>query len=100
MVQRKYLILVSATGLIVSLDQLTKISVTDSFKLNETKPILDNFFNLTLIHNPGAAFGMLSTLDASLREPFFLAVPIVTLIAILFAFHKMPISKMLGILSL
>jgi signal peptidase II len=98
--QRKYLILVSAVGLIVSLDQLTKIAITERFKLGETKQLLDHFFNFTLVHNPGAAFGMLANLDPAIREPFFLAVPVITLAIILFAFFRLPAHRLLSMLSL
>lgn len=98
--QRKLLILLAMIGFVVSLDQLTKIYISEYFKLGETKVILNNFFNLTLVHNPGAAFGIFANLDASIREPFFLAVPILTLMAILYVLWKMPEEKLLGPLSM
>jgi signal peptidase II len=100
MQKRKYLILISILGFLVSLDQLTKIFISDNFRLGQSKVIIQDFFNLTLVHNPGAAFGAFATMDQSIREPFFLAVPILTLLGILFYFHKHPNDKILGILAL
>lgn len=89
MPHRKYYILVSIVGFIVALDQLTKTAVTNNFRLGESLDIVKNFFNLTLIHNTGAAFGLLATLDPAIREPFFLIIPTLTLTAILYAFYKL-----------
>jgi len=45
--------------IILSLDQLTKLLVTKNLLLNQPVPIIKGIFNLTLIHNRGAAFGIL-----------------------------------------
>ena len=45
--------------LILSLDQLTKLLVTQSFVLYQSKAVIPGIFHLTLIHNKGAAFGIL-----------------------------------------
>lgn len=100
MKRRKYFILMSTVGLLISLDQLTKLIVVSKFNLHESLPIIDGFFNLTRVHNPGAAFGIFSTLDSSIREPFFLIVPMLVLLGILYVFHTLPENKMLSIFSL
>ena len=46
------------SAVVVALDQWTKYRVTSSFDLYESVAILP-FFNLTLVHNTGAAFSML-----------------------------------------
>lgn len=100
MPNRKYYILVSLVGFIVSLDQLTKTAITSSFAVGESIDVIKNFFNLTLIHNTGAAFGLLASLDPAIREPFFLIIPSITLIAILYAFYKLSEEEMLSIFGL
>ena len=45
--------------LILSLDQLTKILATNNLLLNQSLPVIKNIFHLSLIHNRGAAFGIL-----------------------------------------
>lgn len=70
-------------------DQLTKSMIMSRFHLGESISIIPGFFNLTLVHNPGAAFGFLANLDPSWREPFFLAVPTITLAVILFLLHRL-----------
>jgi signal peptidase II len=44
---------------ILSLDQLTKFLVTRNLLYNQSLPIIKGIFHLTLIHNRGAAFGIL-----------------------------------------
>lgn len=42
------------------LDQLTKLFVTNNLVLNNSYTIINNFFNITLVHNDGAAWSILS----------------------------------------
>jgi len=48
---------------IVVLDQLTKAAVRGRFVLHETAEVVPGFLNLTRVHNSGAAFGMLNTVE-------------------------------------
>jgi signal peptidase II len=48
---------------IVVLDQVTKAIVRSQFELYEGVPVVPGFFNLTRVHNTGAAFGMLNSVD-------------------------------------
>lgn len=43
---------------VIFLDQATKFLATKFLQLNTPTPLIKNFFNLTLVHNQGAAFGM------------------------------------------
>jgi signal peptidase II len=44
---------------ILSLDQLTKYFVSKNLILGQPKPIISGILNFTLVHNRGAAFGIL-----------------------------------------
>jgi len=44
---------------ILFLDQLSKSLVTKNLLLNQSLPLIKGIFHLTLIHNRGAAFGIL-----------------------------------------
>ncbi len=53
--------LVILLGLVVLLlDQLTKQWIRSAFVYGESRPIIDGFFNLVYVRNPGAAWGMLA----------------------------------------
>ena len=40
-------------------DQWTKLVVRADFALGESRPVVEGFFNLTYVRNPGAAWGIL-----------------------------------------
>jgi signal peptidase II len=44
---------------VIILDQLTKFLALRFLSLNTPVPLIKNFLNLTLVHNRGAAFGLL-----------------------------------------
>ncbi len=44
---------------IFSLDQLTKFLITKTLFLHQSVPVINGIFHITLVRNPGAAFGML-----------------------------------------
>lgn len=47
------------TVLWLVLDRFTKGLVTSTLSLNQTIPVIQDFFHITYIHNRGASFGML-----------------------------------------
>lgn len=46
--------------LVFLLDRWTKYLIVHNLRLGETIPVINNFFHLTYIQNPGAAFGLLA----------------------------------------
>jgi signal peptidase II len=58
---RKFELVVAVT--VVVLDQITKAMIRPMLALHESKEIIPGFLDLTRVHNTGAAFGMLNTVD-------------------------------------
>ena len=50
-------------AVIVAADQLTKLIIRREFQLFDSVEVIPNLFSLTRIHNTGAAFGLLDTVD-------------------------------------
>jgi signal peptidase II len=48
---------------VVIVDQVTKAIVRSQFELYEGVPVVPGFFDLTRVHNTGAAFGMMNGVD-------------------------------------
>jgi signal peptidase II len=48
---------------IVVLDQIAKAMVVSAFALHQGITVSPGFFDLTRVHNAGAAFGMMNTMD-------------------------------------
>jgi signal peptidase II len=48
---------------IVVLDQIVKAMIVSAFALHEGTTVISGLFDLTRVHNAGAAFGMMNTMD-------------------------------------
>jgi len=83
---KKFLLIFSA--LIVILDQWTKLYIKANFELYDTKPVVDGFFSITYVLNPGAAFGFLAKLDESYRQIFFVIVTFIAIAAVTYLMVK------------
>jgi signal peptidase II len=54
-------------GAVVALDQITKLVVLEHLVLGVPIPVIDGLLSLTLVLNPGLAFGLLGGLPAAWR---------------------------------
>lgn len=77
---------------IVLLDQLTKVIVQQTLPLYQPKPVLGDFFRLTYIYNPGAAFGLHV---GPLSRYIFLVLTVVCVSALVVWFRTTPASDTL-----
>jgi signal peptidase II len=50
-------------AVLVVLDQLTKAAIRATLDLHESMTVVPEFFDLTRVHNAGAAFGMLNSVE-------------------------------------
>lgn len=80
-----------STGVIL-LDQLTKFLVVGRIGLHREIPIIEGFFSLSHVKNPGAAFGFLASFDSPLRPYLLNAVAIAVFIAVLVYALRSPLS--------
>jgi len=82
--------LLVVAGVVLALDQATKILILNYFPLYHTVSVFPGFFNLTHIHNPGGAFGVLSGSPSLARHVFFLLASSAALVVVLFLYFKTP----------
>lgn len=94
--KNRYTLLIAIAGLVLVLDQLTKICIVSKFSLYESVTVLENFFHITYIRNPGAAFGIFAGSAASFRIPFFLTLSFAAIVGMLF-FYKTVTENLLRI---
>ncbi|MBI5166880.1 MAG: signal peptidase II [candidate division NC10 bacterium] len=73
---------------ILFLDQLSKLIIQRTFTLHQTIPVVQGFFDITYVLNPGAAFGFLAGSGAALRNPFFIGISLLAILLILIYHHK------------
>jgi signal peptidase II len=83
---QSFLLLLLPAGLIIVADQLTKWLIMSRFGLYEIKAIVPGFFNLTYLHNTGAAFGLLANANPAWRPYFFIGIALGALVFVFFAF--------------
>jgi signal peptidase II len=74
---------------VIVVDQLSKYWILTTFTLHEQQNIIPGFFNLVYVTNTGAAFGFLAGSKNVLRQVFFVAVAILALVIIFFAYNHL-----------
>lgn len=98
--KKKYLVLLIISGILICLDQLSKLYIHTQFRLGESFGVLPQFFNLTYVRNYGAAFGFLAESHPGFREVFFLSMPPVALVIILLILRTVQETDWKQIISL
>lgn len=79
--------LIIGSLLILVLDQYTKYLIRQNMGLYTSAPIIDGFFNLTHIANPGVAFGIGARVQGEWLKRLFILVSVVA-VAILIAVYR------------
>lgn len=90
MKSKKIWFLILISGVLVAIDQVIKIYIHTHFSLGESIAVIEGYFNLTYVRNPGAAFGFLSESHPTFRDIFFLAMPPVAMVVILAILRGVP----------
>ncbi|MGH8760078.1 MAG: signal peptidase II, partial [Burkholderiales bacterium] len=67
----RYVLLGLVSAITVLLDQATKLQIMQTMRLHESIPVLPDYFSITYIRNPGAAFGILASSSNGFRLAFF-----------------------------
>ncbi len=96
---RMALLALVAVGTIV-LDQVTKTYIVDTMRLHESIQVIPDFFSITYIRNPGAAFGLLASSSAGFRMLFFAITSIGALILLSAILLRLPKEDWLGQFSI
>jgi len=86
--KKKYTLFFLILVPVLALDQWTKSYIDSVMSLHDSIPIIQGFFNITYIRNPGAAFGFLAGASPAFRSIFFLAVTAVAICLILYFIMK------------
>ena len=73
---KKCLIFFPTAFLVVLLDQTTKSYLIARIRLYESFAVIEGFFNITHVRNPGAAFGFLAQASPAFRSGFFILVTV------------------------
>ena len=96
----RYFLLSLVSAATIVLDQVTKAYVTESMRLHESVTVIPDFFSITYIRNPGAAFGLLASSSAGFRMIFFAMTSLGALILLTMILSRLPQHDWLGQLSI
>ena len=86
--KKKYITFFTTFALLVLLDVLTKAYISSTMFLHESFPVIEGFFNITYVRNPGAAFSFLADSPAAFRSVFFVTVTSLAILCILYCIVK------------
>ncbi len=89
----KYLQLFLISNVLIILDQITKFWITLHIPLHYSISVVEGYFNLTHIRNPGVAFGLFARNEYEYKVLFFVVISIIAIIAILTIYHQSPENK-------
>lgn len=70
-----FIILICVSSITVLIDQFSKLYIADSLYLGESITLIPDFFNITHVRNPGAAFGIFADSHPVLRSILLLGTP-------------------------
>jgi len=79
-----------AASIALATDQLTKLWIVDNLSRASRIDVIDGFFAITHVRNPGAAFGLLQNLPEPIRMPFFLVVSGVAIVLVASFYRSLP----------
>jgi len=82
--------LFTISGLVVILDQATKLLISSSFSYYEEVKVIPGFFNLIYIHNPGGAFGIFAKNQGNLQSILFIFIASAAMGLVLYLYKNTP----------
>ncbi|MCE5210523.1 MAG: signal peptidase II [Deltaproteobacteria bacterium] len=94
------IIFILGAAAIVVLDQITKAAIVKNFILHEARPVIEGFFNLVYVMNPGAAFGFLAGASETFRYLFFIGITVLVIVLIIYYIAESKSQNMLFIISM
>jgi signal peptidase II len=89
-----------AFAISLALDQSTKTWVVESLAFSDRVSVIEGFFYLTHVRNPGAAFSLFADAPAEIRAPFFIVTTLIAIGLIISFFRKLSPGDRLSALAL
>ena len=87
-------------AVIMVLDQVTKAVVRQRFELHDSIPVIPGLFDLTRVHNTGAAFGMLNSADFPFKSVLLVLVATAALAGVAMYAAMLPPAQWLARIGL
>ena len=85
---------------VIVLDQITKAVITEKLFMYGSHKVIDGFFSLVYVMNPGAAFGFLAGAPEIFRYIFFISITFLAILLIIYYILKSKSQDVLIVISL
>jgi len=99
-VKRNIVLFILCAAVVIALDQVTKAAITSRFFMHESYGVIDGFFNIVYVINPGAAFGFLAGASATFRYIFFIGITVIAILLIIYYLVKNKSGSIVTVISL
>jgi signal peptidase II len=83
-------------GVVVVLDQITKALIRPALSLHESMVVIPGYVDLTRVHNTGAAFGMLNSVDIPFKAVVLSLVALIALGGVAWYAATVPLADRLA----
>jgi signal peptidase II len=87
--KKRYAVFGLLAGVIIALDQITKIIISRTIPLYDSVPVINGFFNLVHIHNRGMAFGLMNRPGNDITFRILTFITLVAVIGLLIWYIKL-----------
>ena len=67
---RRFILWLCIAAIVFMCDQISKSLILSYFRLGDGRVVLENYFNIVRVHNPGAAFSFMASADGWQRWLF------------------------------
>jgi signal peptidase II len=93
---RQYRLLLITVALVVVCDQLTKLYVDAVMLHYQSITVVENYFNITYIRNPGGAFSLFAQANRAIVRPLLLGLSSLAVVIIIVIYHSTRADRLLA----
>ncbi|HXH09848.1 MAG TPA: signal peptidase II [Alphaproteobacteria bacterium] len=91
----RYKFILITVGIIVFCDQLSKLYVDAVMLPHQSIAVIENYFSITYVRNPGGAFGLLGQVDRRVMRPLLLGLSAVAIVVLMLFYRTTPQDRLL-----
>ncbi|HSF31013.1 MAG TPA: signal peptidase II [Candidatus Tectomicrobia bacterium] len=91
---RKYALLLFTVGIIVLCDQVTKLYVDAVMLPHQSITVIENYFDITYVRNPGGAFGFFAQAERWIMRPLLLGLSAAAAVIIVLIYRGTPADRL------
>jgi signal peptidase II len=97
---RNYRLLLITIGIVVLCDQISKLYVDAVMWPHQSITVIENYFDITYVRNPGGAFGLFAQADRGIVRPLLLGLSAVAVVVIILMYRSTPSDRIVVRLAL